>query len=68
MCTSFLYDAESLTKYGCGLDAVRLFIYFEHYNYILLCDSVPGRYYVSLRTCAGHNTFEFHLTLAKVEL
>jgi len=40
-------------------DAVR-FLYspfFEHYNYILLCDWVPGPYGVILWTCAGHNTF-----------
>ena len=52
-------------------DAVRLFIpyssvFFKHYNRILLCDRVPGRYSVSLRACAGHNAFVLHQSLARV--
>jgi len=51
-------------------DAVR-FLYssfFEHYNYILLCDWVPGPYSVILRTCAGHNAFVHYLGSAWVGL
>jgi len=41
-------------------------VFFKHYNRILLCDRVPGRYSVSLRACAGHNTFVLHQSLARV--
>ena len=45
-------------------------LFFEHYNCIriILGDWVPGRYSVSLRTCAGHNTFILHQSLARVAL
>jgi len=41
-------------------------VVFKHYNRILLCDRVPGRYSVSLRACAGHNAFVLHQSLARV--
>jgi len=41
-------------------------VFFKHYNWILLCDGVPGRYIVSLRAYADHNGFEFHQSLARV--
>jgi len=42
--------------------------FVEHFNCILLCDWVPRRYSVSLRTCTGHNSFVLHLALARVWL
>jgi len=62
-----------LSKNKC-FDAVRYCytvyssLLFEHYNRILLCDWVPERDSVSLRTCAGHNAFVLHLPLARVGL
>jgi len=40
---------------------------FEHYNRILLCDWVPGRYSVSLRMCVGHKPFVHHQDLVRLD-
>ena len=42
--------------------------YVYHYIRIILCDWVPGRYSVNLRTCAGHNAFVLHQSLPRVGL
>ena len=38
-------------------------LFFEHYNHILHCDWVLGRYSVYMRACAYHSTFVFDRTL-----
>jgi len=47
-------------------DCLYSSLFFEHYNRILLCDWVLGRYSVNLSTCAGHNAFLLHLALTRV--
>jgi len=44
-------------------DCLYSSLFFEHYNRILLCDRVLGRYSVYLRACTYHNTFVLDLAL-----
>jgi len=42
-------------------DCLHSSLFFKHYNRILLCDWVLGRYSVCLRACTCHNTSVLYL-------
>jgi len=60
-CAGYLFLERCKKSKNVWLRALmQWFLYspfFEHYNYILLCDWVPGPYSVILWTYAGHNAF-----------